>query len=73
MALAAASVSRIDFAQEAGASGPGKMAGTADPTSAKLRGVNLGSWLVLEKWMVPDIYRGVNAADEYSQIGRAHV
>jgi glucan 1,3-beta-glucosidase len=30
-----------------------------------LRGVNLGSWLVLEKWMVPTVYRGVDAADEY--------
>jgi glucan 1,3-beta-glucosidase len=31
-----------------------------------LRGVNLGGWLVLEKWMVPDVYRGINAPDEYS-------
>jgi glucan 1,3-beta-glucosidase len=31
-----------------------------------LRGVNLGGWLVLEKWMVPDVYRGTDAPDEYS-------
>jgi glucan 1,3-beta-glucosidase len=31
-----------------------------------LRGVNLGSWLVLERWMVPDVYRGSDAPDEYS-------
>jgi len=31
-----------------------------------LRGVNLGSWLVLEKWMVPSVYRGYDAPDEYS-------
>ena len=31
-----------------------------------LRGVNLGAWLVLEKWMVPDVYRKTNAEDEYS-------
>jgi len=31
-----------------------------------LRGVNLGSWLILEKWMVPDVYRGTDAPDEYS-------
>src|ERR1700678_937128 len=31
-----------------------------------LRGVNLGSWLVLEKWMVPDVYQGSDAPDEYS-------
>jgi glucan 1,3-beta-glucosidase len=33
---------------------------------SKLRGVNLGAWLVLEKWMVPEVYRGTDAADEYS-------
>jgi len=31
-----------------------------------LRGVNLGSWLVLERWMVPDVYRDTDASDEYS-------
>ena len=31
-----------------------------------LRGVNLGGWLVLEKWMVPGVYRGCDAPDEYS-------
>lgn len=31
-----------------------------------LRGVNLGGWLVLEKWMVPSVYRGSDALDEYS-------
>jgi glucan 1,3-beta-glucosidase len=31
-----------------------------------LRGVNLGGWLVLEKWMVPHVYRGSGAQDEYS-------
>ncbi len=30
----------------------------------KLRGVNLGSWLVLEKWMVPSLFEGLNATDE---------
>lgn len=30
-----------------------------------LRGVNLGGWLVLEKWMVPGVFRGTDAADEY--------
>lgn len=32
---------------------------------SKLRGVNLGGWLVLEKWMVPTVYRGTDARDEY--------
>ncbi len=33
-------------------------------TAIKLRGVNLGSWLVLEKWMVPSVFEGCNATDE---------
>lgn len=30
----------------------------------KLRGVNLGGWLVLEKWMTPSVFEGLNAVDE---------
>ncbi|MDD2865392.1 MAG: glucan 1,3-beta-glucosidase, partial [Methylococcales bacterium] len=30
----------------------------------KLRGVNLGGWLVLEKWMTPSIFEGLEATDE---------
>jgi len=32
----------------------------------KLRGVNLGSWLVIEKWMVPSLFEGLSAKDETS-------
>ena len=32
----------------------------------KLRGVNLGGWLVLEKWMTPSLFAGVQAEDETS-------
>jgi glucan 1,3-beta-glucosidase len=32
----------------------------------RIRGVNLGAWLVLEKWMVPGMYRGTEAEDEYN-------
>lgn len=32
----------------------------------KLRGVNLGSWLVIEKWMVPSLFYGLKAEDETS-------
>ncbi|MDD5273400.1 MAG: glycoside hydrolase family 5 protein [Methylovulum sp.] len=32
----------------------------------KLRGVNLGSWLVIEKWMVPSLFEGLQATDETS-------
>lgn len=31
---------------------------------AKIRGVNLGEWLVLEKWMNPDLFAGTTAEDE---------
>ncbi|MET0980425.1 MAG: glycoside hydrolase family 5 protein [Candidatus Saccharimonadales bacterium] len=32
----------------------------------KLRGVNLGGWLVLEKWMTPSLFAGTKAIDEYT-------
>jgi glucan 1,3-beta-glucosidase len=53
--------------------GGGEMAAQAQPDTQpatkpkeKLRGVNLGSWLVLEKWMNPAPYAGAKAEDEYS-------
>jgi len=33
---------------------------------AKLRGVNLGGWLVLERWITPSLYADVEAEDEYT-------
>lgn len=33
---------------------------------AALRGVNLGGWLVLEKWMTPSLFKGLKAVDEYT-------
>jgi glucan 1,3-beta-glucosidase len=32
----------------------------------KLRGVNLGGWLLLEKWMTPSLFEGLQAVDETS-------
>jgi len=34
----------------------------------KIRGVNIGGWLVLEKWMLPDVFTGAfaNAVDQWS-------
>ena len=29
-----------------------------------IKGVNLGGWLVLEKWMKPDLFDGCKALDE---------
>lgn len=31
----------------------------------KIKGVNLGNWLVLEKWMNPALFYGTDAQDEY--------
>ena len=31
----------------------------------KIKGVNLGNWLVLEKWMSPALFYGTDAQDEY--------
>ena len=31
----------------------------------KIHGVNLGNWLVLEKWMSPALFEGTTAEDEY--------
>jgi glucan 1,3-beta-glucosidase len=36
----------------------------SDKKGKKLRGVNLGGWLVLEKWMTPSVFEGLNATDE---------
>jgi glucan 1,3-beta-glucosidase len=43
-------------------------AGTASnrAPSNKWRGVNLGGWLALEKWISPSVYAGLKAEDEYS-------
>lgn len=32
----------------------------------RFRGVNLGGWLVLERWMTPGLFDGLEAKDEYS-------
>jgi len=32
----------------------------------QLRGVNLGGWLVIEKWMTPSLFTGTSAKDEYT-------
>ena len=38
-----------------------------NPTSpCLLRGVNLGNWLLLEKWMSPRVFEGVSAVDEFT-------
>ncbi len=46
-------------------------AGASEEPFARLgvkrwRGVNLGGWLVLEKWMTPSLFEGIRANDEYA-------
>lgn len=31
-----------------------------------LRGVNLGGWLIVERWMTPSLFKGLDAGDEYT-------
>jgi len=37
----------------------------------QLRGVNLGGWLLLERWITPSLFAGTNAQDEYSFCAQA--
>jgi glucan 1,3-beta-glucosidase len=39
---------------------------TVHEGGSKLRGVNLGGWLVLEKWITPSLFEGMKACDETS-------
>jgi glucan 1,3-beta-glucosidase len=66
LALASVRVSDTAFAQTNSnpATATTPASGSTD-NSLILRGVNLGGWLVLEKWMVPDVYRETDASDEY--------
>ncbi|HEV2695640.1 MAG TPA: cellulase family glycosylhydrolase [Verrucomicrobiae bacterium] len=67
LTLAAASTPGLVLAQDAPIAHGGKQSSRAkSPAGGKLRGVNLGGWLVLEKWMVPDVYRDTTAGDEYN-------
>jgi glucan 1,3-beta-glucosidase len=68
--LATAKMSGLAFAEGVSTTAPAQTPPAADDSTAsrfsKLRGVNLGAWLVLERWMTPDTYRGTDAQDEYT-------
>ncbi|MFY9228572.1 MAG: cellulase family glycosylhydrolase [Candidatus Microsaccharimonas sp.] len=42
------------------------MTRTQPSSPTAIRGVNLGGWLVLEKWMTPSLFEGTDAHDEFS-------
>ncbi len=67
LALAVAQVPQLAFAQSlSNAPAVSTSVAGGQPNVEKFHGVNLGAWLVLEEWMVPDVYRGTDAPDEYS-------
>jgi len=37
-----------------------------NPKTEPFRGVNLGGWLLLERWITPSLFKDLAAADEYS-------
>lgn len=37
-------------------------------SNKKLHGVNLGGWLIVEKWMTPSLFAGTEATDEYTLV-----
>jgi glucan 1,3-beta-glucosidase len=66
LALAVAQTPKVTFAQAPqNVSAANVPSNPSEVSFTKLRGVNLGGWLVLEKWMVPTVYRGTDADDEY--------
>ena len=50
------------FPHGGGSSGTAQAGGLNAPEP--IRGVNLGNWLVLEKWMEPALFEGYRAEDE---------
>lgn len=65
--FAAANMAGLTFGQNAPVTQTLKDdAGNGAVDFSKWRGVNLGGWLVLEKWMVPSVYENTDALDEYS-------
>ena len=66
---------RREFLKTAGAASVTLMASKAGSQTVgeqslkppkKIRGVNLGGWLVLERWITPTLYRGIDSEDEYT-------
>jgi glucan 1,3-beta-glucosidase len=63
--LAAARMPGLALARDMSSPASPQTPGNASLAST-LRGVNLGAWLVLERWMTPDTYRDTDASDEYT-------
>jgi glucan 1,3-beta-glucosidase len=67
-------MNRRRFLQTTGLVGGALLAGASPalardwsaPGAGKIHGVNLGGWLVLEKWIKPTLFAGSDAEDEYT-------
>ena len=66
-------LNRRDFLKFSGLAGAalitevnsGLAEGSSPPKLKKINGVNLGGWLVLEKWITPALFAGESVRDEY--------
>lgn len=63
--LASAALAGVILRETAGPTAA-RADGAAAAAQARWRGVNLGGWLVLEKWITPSLYAGTRAEDEFS-------
>ena len=66
-AVSAASLGGVSSASAASFGAVTQRASAEAPKAASMwRGVNLGSWLVLEKWITPAVFADTTATDEYT-------
>ncbi len=63
---AAALAAMPAVATSAHADDEGNHAASHSAMSGAVAAVNLGAWMVLEKWIVPSVFQGLKAEDEYS-------
>jgi glucan 1,3-beta-glucosidase len=67
-------LNRRDFLKAAGLAGTAVLlegnqmlaSGQTSSPPRKMHGVNLGGWLVLERWITPSLFAGEQAGDEYT-------
>lgn len=48
--------------------GTSKTQEVAGMSTSNIRGVNLGGWLVLERWISPSVFKGTTASDEHQLV-----
>ncbi len=63
--VAALSVAASDFSITS-TQADSRLSNSYTPMNRPIRGVSLGAWFVLEKWIVPSMFEGSTAADEFT-------